>query len=258
MLTNKSYTLLTVAVVLLLVYFLFKNQPDVIHNEGALGESKVNVMVEENDELPHNIAEESEDIALEEEAEKALSEMEIEEDAPVVQEKKTFLQKKFNNRNKSQSGYKKSSYSGSQRGQTGDGQWSKFFENQNNIAKSQQNANNQFEPIDETDGGFASFKSSGKDKCGSNRNCDPEDLFDASKMLPREVNNDFFDVQKDPIDVNERHLINVTKHFGVDTIGTSRKNAGHDLRPAPANPKIVVSPFLNTTIEPDYNIRATL
>ena len=43
--------------------------------------------------------------------------------------------------------------------------------------------------------------------------------------------------------------------IGTDTVGQSLKNATYDLRSAPPNPKFVVSPWQNSTIEPDYNIK---
>jgi len=55
-LTNQTKTLLTVVVVLLLVYFIYKNQSGAVHNEGALDynsedeQQKVNVVVEDDAE----------------------------------------------------------------------------------------------------------------------------------------------------------------------------------------------------------------
>lgn len=40
-------------------------------------------------------------------------------------------------------------------------------------------------------------------------------------------------------------------HAGINTIGTTLRNANLDLRSDPPNPRKAVSPFLNTTIEPD-------
>ena len=44
--------------------------------------------------------------------------------------------------------------------------------------------------------------------------------------------------------------------LGIDTVGQSRKNATYDLRAAPPNPKFIVSPWSNSTIEPDYNTKS--
>ena len=43
--------------------------------------------------------------------------------------------------------------------------------------------------------------------------------------------------------------------IGIDTVGQSKKNATYDFRSAPPNPKFVVSPWMNSTIEPDYNTK---
>lgn len=43
-------------------------------------------------------------------------------------------------------------------------------------------------------------------------------------------------------------------HFGADSIGSSRKNANLQLRPIVLNPRGNVSPWMNSTVEPDENI----
>lgn len=170
-----------------------------------------------------------------------------------------WLRQKFNSRNKAQRGVKRSSYSAGMRGNLGPSQWDDFFEHNNNvISNSQTGENDKFLPIDESNGGYAVFKNKGRATCGSNQNCEPEDLFDVDKYLPQEVNDDWFEVQPEPISVKNRHLINITKPIGINTIGTSLKNASYDIRGTPANPKYVVSPFLNSSIEPDVNLKPLL
>lgn len=168
-----------------------------------------------------------------------------------------WLQGKFNSRNKSAPGeYKRSSYIGGKRGALGPSEWSSYFDHNNNvIGNSQTGDNDKFLPLDETNNGFAVFKSRGRATCGSNQNCEPEDLFDVDKYLPQEVNDDFFDLVPEPISVKNRHLINITKPIGINTIGSSLKNASWDLRASPGCPKFVVSPFLNSSIEPDVNLK---
>jgi hypothetical protein len=163
---------------------------------------------------------------------------------------------KFKSRNKATNGYKRSSYSGSLRGNLGTNDWASYFDHNNNIVtNSQTGDNDKFLPIDEANGGLAVFKSQGRATCGSNQNCEPEDLFDADKYLPQEVNDDWFEVQQEPISVKNRHLVNITKPIGVDTIGSSKKNMSYDIRGAPANPKFVVAPWLQSSIEPDTNLK---
>jgi len=45
-------------------------------------------------------------------------------------------------------------------------------------------------------------------------------------------------------------------HAGINTVSTTLRNANLDLRSDPPNPRGAVSPFLNSTIEPDLYRRA--
>jgi hypothetical protein len=45
-------------------------------------------------------------------------------------------------------------------------------------------------------------------------------------------------------------------HAGINTVGTTLRNANLDLRSDPPNPRKAVSPFMNSTIEPDLYRRA--
>lgn len=168
-----------------------------------------------------------------------------------------WLASKFRGRNKARPGeYKKSSYNEGIRGDLGAADWDAYFDTNNNVlGNSQTGDNDKFLPLDETNNEFAVFKSKGRASCGSNQNCEPEDLFDVDKYLPQEVNDDWFEVQPEPISVKNRHLINITKPIGINTIGSSKKNASYDLRAAPVAPKNVVSPWLQSSIEPDTNLK---
>ena len=284
-LTSQTKTLLTVAVILVLIYFFYSRYDSPIKNTGK---------VENGDNLlPLNMEEEAEELSGLQESEEGDGEGEGEEasmeeeeearasmpscpsssmgtNAPIPPEdmikyfpKKDYsppesewLKQKFNSRNKARSGYKRASYSGANRGSLGPSDWDAYFDHNNNvIGNSQTGENDKFLPIDESNGGFAVFKSKGRATCGSNQNCEPEDLFDVDKYLPQEVNDDWFEVQPEPISVKNRHLINITRPIGINTIGSSLRNSSYDLRGNPVNPKFVVSPFLNSSIEPSANIK---
>jgi hypothetical protein len=45
-------------------------------------------------------------------------------------------------------------------------------------------------------------------------------------------------------------------HAGINTVGTTLRNANLDVRSDPPNPRKPISPFLNSTIEPDLYRRA--
>jgi len=168
-----------------------------------------------------------------------------------------WLKSKFNGRNKASPGeYKRSSYSGGKRGALGPSDWSDYFDHNNNvIGNSQTGDNDKFLPMDESNSGFAVFKSQGQAVCGSNQNCEPADLYDVDKYLPAEQNSDFFEVLPEPVSIKNRHLINITHPIGINTIGSSLKNASHDIRGAPSCPKFVVSPWSQSSIEPDINLK---
>ena len=86
---------------------------------------------------------------------------------------------------------------------------------------------------------------------------DIKDQFDVSKMLPAETENDWFDVE--PLNttkkINGTHLIHPKVHIGENTILSSLRNATHDIRGDIPNPKVAVSVWNNSTIDPDTNIK---
>jgi hypothetical protein len=97
--------------------------------------------------------------------------------------------------------------------------------------------NNEFGPADYVSDNLAAYTSKKTDE----------------GLLPVEEKDWFEDVT--PTKIKNRHLINIYRPVGVNTISTSLKNPSLDIRGSPANPKTVVSPFLNSSIEPDHNIK---
>ena len=241
-LNTQTKMLLTIAVILLLVYFVYNQKSMFIHNEG-----NVEIKADETNSLPSNI---DKQFVPREDMARYFPQRDY---APPESD---WLKQKFNARNKAKRSYKESSYSGGIRGNLEPSNWNKYFDHNNNvIGAGQMGQNDRFLPIDESNGNLAIFKSKGRSTCGSNQNCEPEDLFDVDKYLPQEVNDDWFEVQPEPISVKNRHLINITKPIGINTIGTSLRNASRDIRGAPANPRFVVSPWLQSSIDPDVNLK---
>jgi hypothetical protein len=127
---------------------------------------------------------------------------------------------------------KQVSYKDGKRG--GPGELDKFFI-QGNAENAAENA--EFSPADYVSDKLAAY---------ANKKVD-------EGLLPVEEKDWFEDVT--PTKIKNRHLINIYRPVGVNTISTSLKNPSLDIRGAPANPKTVISPFLNSSIEPDHNIR---
>jgi|APSaa5957512622_1039677.scaffolds.fasta_scaffold43551_2 hypothetical protein len=83
--------------------------------------------------------------------------------------------------------------------------------------------------------------------------------FMATDLLPKEVNKDWFetDFTQNKGELKNDNLIMTDRYvIGVNTVGQSLKVPSYDLRPAPPCPKITVSPWNQSTAEPDYNIKA--
>ncbi len=119
-----------------------------------------------------------------------------------------------------------------------------FFEQGNPLSD---NENAAFLPND-TSSGYASY--TGKPR----KELSDDEKFNASALLPKEEKQDWFE-DVTPQKIKNRHLINIYRPIGVNTVITSRKNGSLDLRGNPVNPKTFVSPFLNSSIEPDVNAR---
>jgi len=90
---------------------------------------------------------------------------------------------------------------------------------------------------------------------GSSNN--PNTKYNAENYLPQETNNSWFetDFSNALYDVNQNNLINTDKFaIGINTVGQSLKNPSYDIRGTIPCPKITVSPWMQSTIEPDFNI----
>lgn len=83
--------------------------------------------------------------------------------------------------------------------------------------------------------------------------------YSAKDFLPKEINYEWFDTDfsQAATNVDEDNLINTERYvIGINTVGQSLKNASHDIRGTIACPKFSVSPWNNSTYEPDYNIKS--
>lgn len=82
--------------------------------------------------------------------------------------------------------------------------------------------------------------------------------FNSSELLPKDVNQDWFetDFSHAQVNVDDNNLVVTDRYIiGVNTVGQSLKNPSYDIRASPACPKFTVSPWQQSTIEPDFNIK---
>lgn len=76
------------------------------------------------------------------------------------------------------------------------------------------------------------------------------------ELLPKDMNSKW--AQANPAgqgNLSDRNFIDAGHHVGINTVGQSRRNANYSVRSEIPNPQIKVSPWLQSTIEPDVNRR---
>ena len=76
--------------------------------------------------------------------------------------------------------------------------------------------------------------------------------YDPSELLPKDITSQW--AQLNPAgsaDFKNVNLLKAGSLIGIDTIGSTLRNANLQERSEPPNPTTSVSPWLNTTIEPD-------
>ena len=145
--------------------------------------------------------------------------------------------------------YKSSTYKDGSREQKNNEDIDKFFNKTNEATKQGYLANDEYSGKDETDDKYASYNA------GPKKMMTDEEIFKSENYLAKETNQSWFEVPPEPISIKNRHLINISRPIGVNTIGNSLRNPSYDLRGSPPNPKFVVSPWMQSTIEPDLNIK---
>lgn len=87
--------------------------------------------------------------------------------------------------------------------------------------------------------------------------CFPKDRLTADDLLPKDAANSRWS-QLNPAgqgDVKDQNFLQAGHHVGLNTTMGSMKNANLQFRSEPANPKDLVSPWLNSTYEPDLSRR---
>ena len=80
-------------------------------------------------------------------------------------------------------------------------------------------------------------------------NCNPMPTLNPADLLPRDSNSEW--AQMNPGALSQNFLNASAQLKAIDTVGSSLRNANLQVRSEPPNPQTNVSPWLNTTIEPD-------
>ena len=86
--------------------------------------------------------------------------------------------------------------------------------------------------------------------------CYPKDQLTPGELLPQDPNSKW--AQVNPAGqggLEDQNFLNAGYHVGTNTVGQTLRNANYQLRSEPANPQVKVSPWAQSTIEPDTNRR---
>jgi len=86
------------------------------------------------------------------------------------------------------------------------------------------------------------------------KDCFPKDQLTPGELLPGDANSKW--AQVNPAgqgELGDQNFLQAGHHIGVNTVGQTLRNANMQIRSEPPNPQLKVSPWLQSTIEPDTN-----
>jgi len=98
-------------------------------------------------------------------------------------------------------------------------------------------------------------------KSNENRNklpadCFPKDQLNPTELLPADANSTWAKVVPNGMgELGDQNFLSAGYHVGINTIGSSLRNANYQIRSDPPCPTVQVSPWMQTTIAPDLSRR---
>jgi hypothetical protein len=114
-------------------------------------------------------------------------------------------------------------------------------------------SNEIYQPVGATDSGMGA--TSGLSNMYP-KDCFPKDQLSPADLLPSDCNSKWAQsVPNCQGEMGDMNFLTAGYHIGINTVGQTLRNANRQLRSEPLNPQVPVSPWLQTTIEPDTNRR---
>jgi hypothetical protein len=112
------------------------------------------------------------------------------------------------------------------------------------IGASEENKNETYKPVDYSTQQYPN-------------DCFPKDKLTAEDLLPKDAANSTWAAvnASGQGDVKDQNFLNAGYHTGIDTVGSSLRNANLSIRSEPLNPQNEVSPWLQSTITGDLSRR---
>ena len=106
---------------------------------------------------------------------------------------------------------------------------------------------------------YHQLESNNNVKCNNQKPQDtfPRDVITPGELLPNDPNSKW--AQANPCgsgELGDQNFLEAGFHIGTNTVGQTLRNPNLQLRSEPANPQLKVSPWLQSTIEPDVGRKA--
>lgn len=84
--------------------------------------------------------------------------------------------------------------------------------------------------------------------------CFPKEQLTPGELLPQDNSTAWAQVNPQGAGtLKDKNFLQAGHHIGINTVGQTLRNANLQLRSEPPNPQVKVSPWLQTTIDPDVN-----
>ena len=81
--------------------------------------------------------------------------------------------------------------------------------------------------------------------------CNSPQMVDPSELLPKDMNSEWANVNPASNDLKNVNMLNATQLIGINTVGSSLRNANYQIRSEPSNPRVNVGPWNTSTIDAD-------
>jgi hypothetical protein len=81
--------------------------------------------------------------------------------------------------------------------------------------------------------------------------CNTQPALNPSDLLPNDTNSEWANINPASNDLKNLNLLNPNQLIGINTVGSSLRNANLQIRSEPAIPKVNVGPWNSSTIETD-------
>lgn len=82
--------------------------------------------------------------------------------------------------------------------------------------------------------------------------CFPKEQLLPEELLPQDNSSTWAQVNPQGMGtLKDKNFLQSGHHIGLDSVGSTQRNSNLQLRSEPPNPQVVVSPWMQTTIQPD-------